>query len=65
MNALRILDEAVRERTQLQILEHLRELAEQETRDAAEAAMQHRVNIEFNNQEKFNINWLRRSSKCS
>jgi hypothetical protein len=54
-----------RERTQLQILEHARELAEWEARDAAKAAMQHRVNIEFNSQAKFIFNWLRRSSKCS
>jgi hypothetical protein len=37
LNALRIF-EAARERTRLQILEHARELAEQEARDAAEAA---------------------------
>ncbi len=64
MNALRIL-KAARERTQLQILEFSRELAEQEARDAVEAAMQHRVNVEFNNQAKFIFNWLRRSSKRS
>ncbi len=59
---MRIL-EAARERMQLQILEHSRELAEWEARDPAEVAMQHRVNIEFNNQAKFVFNWLRRSSK--
>jgi hypothetical protein len=64
LNALRIL-EAAKERTQLQILEHSRELAEREARDPAEAAMQHRVNIEFNNQAKFIFNWLQMSSKCS
>jgi hypothetical protein len=47
LNALRIL-EATRERTLLQILECSRELAEQEARDAAEVAMQHRVNSKFN-----------------
>ncbi len=64
LNGLRIL-EATRERTRLQIIEHSRELAEWEARDAAEAAMQHRVNVEFNNQAKFIFNWLWRSSKHS
>jgi hypothetical protein len=61
---LRIL-EAARERMQLQILEHSREFAEWEARDAVEAAMQHRVNAEFNDQAKFIFNCLWRSSKHS
>jgi hypothetical protein len=64
MNALRML-EAARERTQLAILEHSRERAEWEAREARAAAMQHRVNIELNNQAKFIFNWLQRSIKCS
>jgi hypothetical protein len=64
LNALRML-EAAREISQLQILEHSRERAEWEAREAAKAAMQHRVNVEFNNQAKFIFNWLRRSIKCS
>jgi hypothetical protein len=56
---------AARERTRLQILEHSRERAEWEAREAAEAAMQHRVNVEFNNQAKFIFNWQWRSIKCS
>jgi hypothetical protein len=64
LNALRIL-EAKRERTRLQILEHARELAEQEARDTVEVAMQHKVNIEFNNQAEFIFNWLWRNIKHS
>ncbi len=57
--------EAARERMQLQILEHSRELEEWEARDTVEAAMQHRANVEFNNQAKFIFNGLWRSSKRS
>ncbi len=64
LNTLRIL-ESVRERTRLQILECSRMLSEPEARDAGKAAMQHRVNVEFNNQAKFIYNWLWRSIKRS
>ncbi len=62
MNALRML-EAARERMQLAILEHSRERAEWEAREARVVVMQHRVNVEFNNQAKFIFNWIRRSIK--
>jgi hypothetical protein len=45
----------------LQFLELSRILAEQAAKDAAEAAMQQRVSIEFNNQAKIIYNFLRRS----
>ncbi len=64
MNVLRML-EAARERTRLAILEHSRECVEWEGRQARVAAMEHRVNIEFNNQAKFIFNWLRKRIKCS
>jgi hypothetical protein len=62
LNALRILESA-RERTQLQILELSRILAEQAARDAAEVAMQQRMNVEFNNQAKIIYNFLWKSIK--
>jgi hypothetical protein len=62
MNALRML-EATRERMQLAIKVHSREHAEWEARQARVVAMQHRVNIEFNNQAKFIFNWLRKRIK--
>ncbi len=64
LNALRVL-ESSRERMQLQAIEFTSILAEQAARDAAEAAMQQRVNVEFNNQAKFIYSWLRRNIKCS
>jgi hypothetical protein len=64
LKALKVL-ESTRERTQLQILECSRILAEQEARDAAEGAMQHGMNVEFNNQAKFIYTWLWRSIKRS
>ncbi len=63
MNTLRIL-ESTRERTRLQSIELSRILAEQTARDTVEAAMQQRVNVEFNNQAKFIYNFLQRSIKC-
>ncbi len=64
MNALRML-EAGRERTQLAIEEHSRERTEWEARQARVAAMEHRVNIDFNNQTKFIFNWLQKRIKRS
>ncbi len=48
MNVLRMID-AARERTRLAIKEHSRMCAEWEGRQARAAAMEHRVNVEFNN----------------
>jgi hypothetical protein len=64
MNALRML-EATRERTRVAIVDHSRERAEWEARHARAAAMEHRVNVEFNNQAKFIFNWLRKRIKRS
>jgi hypothetical protein len=64
MNVLRML-EAARERARLAILEHSRKHAEWEAREARAAAIQHRVNVEFNNQATFIFNWLRKRIKRS
>ena len=42
-----------------------RERAEWEAREARAAAMQHGMNVEFNNQAKFIFKWLRKRIKCS
>ncbi len=62
LNALRML-ESVRKKTWLQSIEFSRILAEQTASDAAETAMQQRMNAEFNNQAKFVYSFLRRSIK--
>ncbi len=63
-NALRML-EASRERTRLAIKQHSRVRAEWEARQARAVAIEHRVNVEFNNQAKVIFNWLRKRIKCS
>ncbi len=64
LNVLRVL-ESMREKMQLQAIEFTSILAEQAASDAAEKAMEHRVDVEFNNQAKFICNWLLKSIKCS